>query len=157
MQAPRRKAVYPVTQLEEILEHGVFEKGEEVDRDRTWTIAELAAEFDVTPRTIRFYEDQGLIKPKREGLNRIYSYGDRLRLKWILRGKRVGFSLAEIAEMLELYHVDKTGVIQLTEVLKRGRRHIASLEKQRQDLEATIAELKWFEEQVANELKKRGR
>src|SRR5262249_37647301 len=82
------------------------------DNQRLYSIAELAREFAVTPRTIRFYEDEGLIKPQRQGLIRIYSSGDRARLSWILRGKRLGFSLGEIKELLDLYQVDRTGVQQ---------------------------------------------
>src|SRR5262249_6048996 len=92
---------------------------------RTWTIAELAREFAVTPRAIRFYEDGGLIAPARQGTNRIYSAGDRARLGWILRGKRLGFSLGEIRELLDLYHADRSGVQQLRGVLRKSREHIA--------------------------------
>ena len=83
------------------------------DPQRIYSIAELAREFAITARTIRFYEDEGLIKPRRQGLTRLYSAGDRTRLGWILRGKRLGFSLAEIKELLDLYQVDRTGVQQL--------------------------------------------
>ena len=91
---------------------------------RIYSIAELAREFAITPRTIRFYEDEGLIKPRRQGLTRLYSAGDRTRLGWILRGKRLGFSLAEISELLDLYQVDRTGMQQLRELLRRSRLHI---------------------------------
>ena len=74
--------------------------------DRTFTIRQLCAEFGVTPRSLRFYEDKGLLNPARDGLNRVYAVRDRARLQLILRGKRVGFSLAEIRDMLDLYDRD---------------------------------------------------
>jgi DNA-binding transcriptional MerR regulator len=116
----------------------------------------LAREFAITARTIRFYEDEGLIKPRRQGLTRLYSAGDRTRLGWILRGKRLGFSLAEIKELLDLYQVDRTGVSQLRELLRRSRLHIEDLENKRRDLAAHIEEFKEVESQAASELKKRG-
>ena len=126
------------------------------DIARIYSIAELAREFGITARTIRFYEDEGLIKPRRQGLTRLYSAGDRTRLGWILRGKRLGFSLAEIKELLDLYQVDRTGVQQLRELLRRSRLHIADLERKRRDLDAHIGEFKDVETQVAAELKQRG-
>jgi DNA-binding transcriptional MerR regulator len=126
------------------------------DPQRIYSIAELAREFAITARTIRFYEDEGLIKPKRQGLTRLYSAHDRTRLSWILRGKRLGFSLAEIKELLDLYQVDRTGVQQLRELLRRSRRHIADLERKRRDLDAHIGEFRDVEIQVAAELKHRG-
>ena len=120
------------------------------------SIAELAREFAITARTIRFYEDEGLIKPRRQGLTRLYSAHDRTRLSWILRGKRLGFSLAEIKELLDLYQVDRTGVQQLRELLRRSRLHIADLERRRRDLDAHIGEFRGVETQVAAELKHRG-
>ena len=126
------------------------------DPQRIYSIAELAREFAITARTIRFYEDEGLIKPRRQGLTRLYSAHDRVRLSWILRGKRLGFSLAEIKELLDLYQVDRTGVQQLLELLRRSRRHIEDLEHKRRDLDAHIAEFKDVETQVTAELKQRG-
>ena len=126
------------------------------DPQRIYSIAELAREFAITARTIRFYEDEGLIKPRRQGLTRLYSAGDRTRLGWILRGKRLGFSLAEIKELLDLYQVDRTGVSQLRELLRRSRLHIEDLERRKRDLAAHIDEFKEVEIQVAAELKKRG-
>src|SRR3970040_2395399 len=92
----------------------------------TFTISELAREFGVTTRTIRFYEDEGLLSPKREGTNRVFSQRDRVRLKLALRGKRLGFSLAEIRELFELYDVSRDEHKQLEEFLtrlERGRGH----------------------------------
>ena len=126
------------------------------DPQRIYSIAELAREFAITARTIRFYEDEGLIMPRRQGLTRLYSAGDRTRLGWILRGKRLGFSLAEIKELLDLYQVDRTGVQQLRELLRRSRLHIEDLESKRRDLAAHIDEFKEVETQVTAELKKRG-
>jgi DNA-binding transcriptional MerR regulator len=123
---------------------------------RIYSIAELAREFAITARTIRFYEDEGLIKPRRQGLTRLYSAGDRARLGWILRGKRLGFSLAEIKELLDLYQVDRTGVQQLRELLRRSRLHVEDLQRRRRDLDAHIREFEDVETQVAAELKRRG-
>ena len=126
------------------------------DLQRIYSIAELAREYAITARTIRFYEDEGLIKPRRQGLTRLYSAGDRARLGWILRGKRLGFSLAEIKELLDLYQVDRTGLQQMRELLRRSRLHIEDLQRRRRDLDAHIQEFKEVETQVAAELKKRG-
>jgi DNA-binding transcriptional MerR regulator len=126
------------------------------DTQRIYSIAELAREFAVTPRTIRFYEDEGLLKPRRQGTQRLYSAGDRARLGWIRRGQRLGFKLAEIHELLDLYQVDRTGVQQLRELLRRSRSHVADLEAKRRDLDAQIAEFKEVETQVEAELKQRG-
>ena len=126
------------------------------DSARIYSIAELAREFGITARTMRFYEDEGLIKPRRQGLTRLYSAQDRMRLSWILRGKRLGFSLAEIKELLDLYQVDRTGVQQLRELLRRSRLHITDLERRRRDLDAHINEFKEVETQVTAELKQRG-
>jgi DNA-binding transcriptional MerR regulator len=126
------------------------------DPQRIYSIAELAREFAITARTIRFYEDEGLIKPRRQGLTRLYSAGDRTRLGWILRGKRLGFALAEIRELLDLYQVDRTGVQQLRELLRRSQLHITDLEKRRRDLDAHISEFKEVESQVSAELRQRG-
>ena len=126
------------------------------DTQRIYSIAELAREFAVTSRTIRFYEDEGLIKPRRQGTQRLSSVGDRARLGWILRGKRLGFTLSEIKELLDLYHVDRTGLQQMRELLRRSRLHIQDLERRRADLDAQIGEFKDVETQVSAELQRRG-
>jgi DNA-binding transcriptional MerR regulator len=126
------------------------------DTQRIYSIAELAREFAVTSRTIRFYEDEGLIKPRRQGTQRLYSVGDRARLGWILRGKRLGFTLSEIKELLDLYHVDRTGLQQMRELLRRSRLHIEDLERRRADLDAQIGDFKDVETQVSAELQRRG-
>lgn len=123
---------------------------------RTWTIAELAREFNVTPRAIRFYEDEGLLAPTRQGINRIYSAGDRARLGWILRGKRLGFSLGEIKELLDLYHADRSGVQQIRGVLRKSREHIAELEKKLRDLRAQLAEFREVEAHAVEFLRSKG-
>ena len=110
----------------------------------TFTITDLSREFAVTPRTIRFYEDQNLLSPRREGQNRIFDARDRARLAWILRGKRVGFSLAEISEMLDLYDIDDDRETQRQVTLEKCQERLQTLEQQRADLNATINELREF-------------
>ncbi|MEZ5995167.1 MAG: MerR family DNA-binding transcriptional regulator [Hyphomonadaceae bacterium] len=107
--------------------------------ERTYTISQLAREFAVTPRALRFYEDKGLLNPRREGMNRVYSHRDRARLQLILRGKRVGLSLIEIKEILDLYKVDQRAQAQTA--LKKYRDRIVALEAQREDIDAAIATL----------------
>ena len=114
----------------------------DVHEREQFTISDLTSEFGCTARALRFYEDEGLIKPRRQGMTRLYSVGDRTRLGWILRGKRLGFSLAEIRELLDLYQVDRTGVQQLRELLRRSQLHIADLERKRADLDQHIAWLR---------------
>jgi DNA-binding transcriptional MerR regulator len=112
----------------------------------TYSIAELAREFDLTPRAIRYYEDQGLIAPARAGVQRVYSKRDRIRLKLTLRGKRLGLSLAEIRELIDMYDTapESSQLARLLEVLAHRR---ARLEQQREDIEAVLAELDTFERQ----------
>ena len=109
---------------------------------RSYTISELAEEFGVTPRAIRFYEDEELLKPKREGQARIYAPRDRARLALILRGKRVGFSLIEIKEMLDLYDLKDGQATQLSYSIKKFSERINSLEQQRADIEHSLDELR---------------
>src|ERR1700691_2782601 len=101
-----------------------------------YTITELANEFAITQRAIRFYEDQGLLKPQRKGRTHVYLPGDRVRLKLTLRGKRLGFSLFEIREMFELYEADHDEKPQLERFLSLLARRRAHLEQQREDIEA---------------------
>ncbi len=102
----------------------------------------------MTHRTIRFYEDRGLVTPERVGTRRIYHPRDRVRLALVLRGKRLGFSLAEIREFLDLYDVDRTQHSQLNMLLQRVRARIGELELQRRDLEQTLRELRAVESEA---------
>ena len=118
---------------------------------KTFTISELAREFQVTPRALRFYEDKGLLSPTRDGLNRVYSARDRARLKLILQGKSVGFSLSDIREILDLYTLEGHRA-QLKLSLKKSREQMRNLEQQREDIEAALETLangvKWAEEKL---------
>ena len=108
---------------------------------KTYTIGELAQEFDTTTRAIRFYEDQGLISPQREGQKRIYNPSDRITIKLIMRGKRLGFSLAESKELIELYNSDDNNQEQHTRVLEQVRISRERLLQQQADIEIMLVEL----------------
>jgi len=126
------------------------------DTERLFTITELAEELGVTPRAIRFYEARGLLKPQRVGANRAYSYRDRARLQIILRGKRLGFSLALIQEYLDLYDADPSRKAQLPRLLRHARLRIGELEAQRQDLELTLEELREIEQLTLDAMRRLG-
>ncbi len=116
----------------------------------TYTITELAREFDITPRAIRFYEDQGLLSPKREGAGgrvRVYSARERTRLKLTLRGKRLGLSLSEVKSLVDMYESPKDTKAQLERFLVVLAQHRETLERQREDLEVTLAEIAAQEEE----------
>ena len=110
----------------------------------TYTIGELAEEFGVTTRTIRHYEEQGLVTPTRQGLSRVFSARDRVRLKLALRGKRLGFSLNEIKELFDLYDMSKDERHQLEVFLAKLDRRRALLEQQREDIEVMLSEVDFF-------------
>ncbi len=116
--------------------------GSEGAASRLYSIGDLAGEVGVSPRAIRFYEDQGLLAPRRIGGNRVYSGRDRARLQLILRGKRLGFALADIRELLDLYDVDRNPLEQLRATLIKGRVRIAELERQQQEIALTLEELR---------------
>ncbi len=109
-----------------------------------YTISDLAQEFGVTTRTLRHYEDQGLITPSRDGINRIYSPRDRVRLKLALRGKRLGFSLSDIRELFELYDLASGERRKLEEFAIKLERRRAQLAQQREDVEVMLDEINFF-------------
>ena len=118
-----------------------------------FSISELASEFDVTPRAIRFYEDHGLLAPTRAGQRRIYSPRDRTRLKLTLRGKRLGLTLSEIRELIDMYEPGRDERPQLKRFLAVLEAHRASLLQQRADIEAQLTELHAFEKKIHRQLK----
>ena len=116
----------------------------------TYTITELAEEFAITPRAIRFYEDHGILNPKREGVggrHRVYPARERTRLKLTLRGKRLGFTLAEIKDLIDMYESAKDTQPQLQRFLGLLQQHREKLEQQREDLELTLSEIAAHEEE----------
>lgn len=110
----------------------------------TWSISDLSAEFGVTARALRFYEDEGLLAPERQGTMRIYHKRDRARLAWVLRARNVGFSLTEIRELVDLYDIGDGRVEQRRVTIERCREKVAKLERHRTDTEAAISELTEF-------------
>jgi DNA-binding transcriptional MerR regulator len=120
--------------------------------ERTFTIRNLCVEFKVTPRALRFYEDKGLLYPAREGMNRVYNHRDRARLQLILRGKRVGLSLSEIREILDLYDENDGGAAQMAKSLKKFRERISALEAQREDIDGAIEQLRGGCERMERQL-----
>ena len=117
-----------------------------------YTISDLAKEFDVTTRTIRFYEDQNLISPLREGTRRLFRARDRTRLKLVLRGKRLGFTLAEILEIVDMYDAAPGEVGQLRLLISKINGRRAQLQQQMQDIEATLSDLSEVENRCRDRL-----
>ncbi|KRW63799.1 MerR family transcriptional regulator [Aeromonas allosaccharophila] len=126
------------------------------DEGRRFSISELAREFDITTRSIRFYEDQGLLNPTREGQTRIYSKQDRVRLKLTLRGKRLGFSLAEIRELFDLYDADKSSRTQLQTMLGLVEEKRETLQQQMEDIRMVLLELDAAEQRCQQALSQLG-
>ncbi|WP_139411733.1 MerR family transcriptional regulator [Aeromonas veronii] len=126
------------------------------DEGRRFSISELAREFDITTRSIRFYEDQGLLNPAREGQTRIYSKQDRVRLKLTLRGKRLGFSLAEIRELFDLYDADKSSRTQLQTMVGLVEEKRETLQQQMEDIRMVLLELDAAEQRCQQALRQLG-
>ncbi len=126
------------------------------DQPHIFSISDLAREFGITPRTIRYYEDQGLLAPQRDGLTRVFSRRDRARLKMALRGKRLGLSLAEIKDLIGMYNSTADETPQLLKCLHILEKRRAALEQQREDIEAMLAQIKAFDASCREELKRRG-
>jgi DNA-binding transcriptional MerR regulator len=124
--------------------------------DTLLSITELAHDLNITPRAIRFYETKGLLEPQRAGANRVYTYRDRARLLIILRGKRLGFSLAQVQDYLDLYDADPTQKDQLVLLLRNTRGRIGDLDQQQRDLELTLDELREIEEQTLEAMREAG-
>ena len=120
--------------------------------DAVYSIGELASEFDVTPRAIRFYEAEGLLAPRREGQRRIYTPRDRTRLKLTLRGKRLGLTLSEIRDLIDMYEPVRDARPQLERFLAVLQAHRSTLERQREDIEAQLAEIAAFEKRTRKQL-----
>jgi DNA-binding transcriptional MerR regulator len=125
------------------------------DHKTVFTIGELAREFGITLRAIRFYEDKDLLNPRRQGMTRLYSRRDRARLKLILLGKRVGFSLVEIGEMLDLYDLKDGQATQLRVALTKFDEQIAFLDSQRNEIDQALGDLKRAREVVSGMLKEK--
>ena len=127
-----------------------------ISETRTYSISELAREFGITPRALRFYEDKDMLHPARDGMTRVYSHRDRARLAWILRGKRVGFSLTDIREILDLYGLGDNERAQKRKTLEKFRNQVAEFENQREDIEIALGELQKGIEWLENDLAKIG-
>lgn len=126
------------------------------ESDNLYSVTELADEFDITPRAIRFYESKGLLSPQRAGSTRVYTYRDRARLMIILRGKRMGFSLGRIKDYMDLYDADPSQKEQMKQLLKGVRQRMKELDEQRADLDSMFAELKAAETQALEALENAG-
>lgn len=136
-----RPAATPARRSNKVANTQAAGQGDKAGKQPSWTISELSREFDVTTRTIRFYEDEGLLNPERRGQNRIYSARDRVLLKLILRGKRLGFTLAECRELFDLYDPESGNQTQLERMLQKIDEKRLVLEQQRADIEVMQLEL----------------
>lgn len=123
------------------------------DRETTYTISDLAQEFALTTRAIRFYEDEGMLAPERRGRSRVYRERERVRLKLILRGKRLGLALSEIRELLDLYEVGRNERAQLSMFLAMLAERRRRLLQQREDIDAVLAEVDGIERECRRRLK----
>jgi DNA-binding transcriptional MerR regulator len=119
-------------------------------RQASYSISDLSKEFDITTRSIRFYEDQGLLAPTRKGQTRVYNQRDKVRLKLILRGKRLGFSLAETGRLFELYDADKSSATQLTSMMELIAKKKNDLKQQLDDINAVLIELNDLQDNCQN-------
>ena len=119
----------------------------------TYSISELSNEFRITPRTLRFYEEKGLLKPTRNGQVRIYSSSDRVRLELILRGKRLGFSLQESSDIINMYDPTSNNIDQLEKVIETVRLKITRLKQQQHDLKSMLKELNTWEKNYSTTIK----
>ncbi len=148
---------HPMSDLTQILSDSFLRSNALDPRDnhsqKLYTISELAKEFDITTRAIRFYESEGLLNPERDGRNRLYSQRDHTRLKLILRGKRLGFALEEIREMFELYDSATGELAQLRHVLDKVEARKLVLRQQMEDIQLSLHELKEFESQCRSRLR----
>jgi len=119
---------------------------------RTYSISELAREFGLTPRALRFYEDKDMLHPARDGMTRVYSYRDRARVQLIVRGKRIGLPLNDIRDLLDLYDLGDGQRAQMQATVVRFRHHMIELQTQREDIETAMAELQkgieWLDKQL---------
>ena len=127
----------------------LLDRPDALERER-FTISDLSAEFGVTARTLRFYEEEGLLAPTRAGTARVYSKRDRARLAWIVRAKNVGFSLTEVKELIDLYDIGDGRVTQKQRTIERCRAQVDKLARQRADIDAAIAELSGFIDNLEN-------
>lgn len=124
--------------------HGGWSSPLSANGSDSFSITDLAQEFGITPRTIRFYETEGLIAPERRGTTRVYSRANRARLAWVLRGRAVGFSLSTIRDLLDMYAPGPGRQAQLAAAAAKSRERIAALHAQRDAIDATILELEQF-------------
>ena len=125
-----------------------------ISESRTYTISELAREFGITPRALRFYEDKDMLHPARDGMTRVYSHRDRARVTIIVRMKRLGLPLADIREILDLYGLGDNQRAQKRKTLEKFRKQVQEFEDQREDIEVALVELRkgieWLEQDLSN-------